>query len=201
MRALRWMIVVALLMHSRGVADSAAAVDRGAAADHDAGHDGLARWRHDPAAIHAGGTRDLARHPMERRSGRHRQLRADLPRCRCAGEQLHRRHAALDGLEHSGDRYRLAQDLPDGFELPNGTRQISVSGSRYRGPGAPAAGPIHHYVMELYALDTMLDIKVAPQGHQDPNPNAASHPHLRSCRQWWATSAERQPTSGCSTGS
>ncbi len=66
----------------------------------------------------------------------------------------------------------LQQNLPDGFELPNGTRQISVSGSRYRGPGAPAAGPIHHYVMELYALDTMLDIKVAPQGNQDPNPNA-----------------------------
>jgi Raf kinase inhibitor-like YbhB/YbcL family protein len=66
----------------------------------------------------------------------------------------------------------LPQNLPDGFELPNGTRQISVSGSRYRGPGAPAAGPIHHYVMELYALDTMLDIKVAAQGNQDPNPNA-----------------------------
>jgi hypothetical protein len=66
----------------------------------------------------------------------------------------------------------LQQNLPDGFELPNGTRQISVSGSRYRGPGAPAAGPIHHYVMELYALDTMLDIKVAPQGNQDSNPNA-----------------------------
>jgi Raf kinase inhibitor-like YbhB/YbcL family protein len=66
----------------------------------------------------------------------------------------------------------LQQNMPDGFELPNGTRQISVSGSRYRGPGAPAAGPLHHYVMELYALDTMLDIKVAAQGNQDPNPNA-----------------------------
>ena len=65
----------------------------------------------------------------------------------------------------------LAQGRPDGFELPDGSRQISVSGSRYRGPGASATGPIHHYVMELYALDTMLDIKVAPQGPQDPNPN------------------------------
>jgi Raf kinase inhibitor-like YbhB/YbcL family protein len=65
----------------------------------------------------------------------------------------------------------LAQNMPDGFELPNGTRQISASGSRYRGPGAAAAGPIHHYLMELYALDTMLDIKVAPQANQDPNPN------------------------------
>lgn len=65
----------------------------------------------------------------------------------------------------------VAQGRPDGFELEDGTRQISASGSRYRGPGAPAAGPIHHYVMELYALDMMLDIKVNPQGPQDPNPN------------------------------
>ncbi len=65
----------------------------------------------------------------------------------------------------------VAQGRPDGFELPDGTRQISVSGSRYRGPGAPAAGPLHHYVMELYALDTMLDIKVNPQGPQEANPS------------------------------
>jgi Raf kinase inhibitor-like YbhB/YbcL family protein len=65
----------------------------------------------------------------------------------------------------------IAQGRPDGFELEDGTRQISVSGSRYRGPGAPAAGPIHHYVMELYALDTMLDVKVNPQGAQEANPN------------------------------
>lgn len=65
----------------------------------------------------------------------------------------------------------VAQGRPDGFELEDGTRQISVSGSRYRGPGAPAAGPIHHYVMELYALDTMLDVKVNPQGPQEGNPN------------------------------
>ena len=26
--------------------------------------------------------------------------------------------------------------------------------------------------MEVFALDTMLDIKVPPQGPQDPNPNA-----------------------------
>ncbi len=65
----------------------------------------------------------------------------------------------------------LAQARPDGFELPDGSRQISASGSRYRGPGASATGPIHHYVMELYALDTMLDVKVPVQGPQDPNPN------------------------------
>jgi phosphatidylethanolamine-binding protein (PEBP) family uncharacterized protein len=29
----------------------------------------------------------------------------------------------------------------------------------YRGPGASAAGPLHHYVFELFALDTVLDVK------------------------------------------
>jgi Raf kinase inhibitor-like YbhB/YbcL family protein len=70
-----------------------------------------------------------------------------------------------------GTATSIAQGRPDGFELEDGTRQISVSGSRYRGPGASATGPIHHYVMELYALDAMLDIKVNPQGPQEPNPN------------------------------
>jgi Raf kinase inhibitor-like YbhB/YbcL family protein len=68
----------------------------------------------------------------------------------------------------------IAQGRPDSFEWEDGTRQLSISGSRYRGPGAAAAGPVHHYVMELYALDTMLDIKVNPQGPQDPNPNVQS---------------------------
>ena len=84
---------------------------------------------------------------------------------------------STDGLLHwmlwniPGTSTGIAQGQPDGFDLEDGTRQISVSGSRYRGPGAPAAGPLHHYVMELYALDTMLDVKVNPQGPQEPNPN------------------------------
>ena len=35
---------------------------------------------------------------------------------------------------------------------------ISASGASYRGPGAPAAGPLHHYTFEIYALDTKLDV-------------------------------------------
>jgi len=71
-----------------------------------------------------------------------------------------------------GKSNAIPQGLPDGFELEDGTRQISVSGARYRGPGAPAAGPLHHYILEIYALDAMLDVKVPQQGPQDPNPNA-----------------------------
>jgi hypothetical protein len=53
--------------------------------------------------------------------------------------------------------------LPEGVaqgELPDGSRQVSLRGNGYMGPGAPA-GPYHHYTFELYALDTKLDV---PQG-------------------------------------
>ena len=43
--------------------------------------------------------------------------------------------------------------------LPDGSYQISATGPMYRGPGAGANGPFHHYVFELYALDTKLDVK------------------------------------------
>lgn len=38
-------------------------------------------------------------------------------------------------------------------------RQISVSGPYYRGPAAPATGPPHHYIFELYALDAMINLQ------------------------------------------
>ena len=45
-------------------------------------------------------------------------------------------------------------------ELADGSRQVSLRGNGYMGPGAPA-GPYHHYTFELYALDTRLEV---PQG-------------------------------------
>ena len=52
----------------------------------------------------------------------------------------------------------LPEGVPKGSQLPDGSYQISATGPMYRGPGAAATGPLHHYVFELYALDTKLDI-------------------------------------------
>jgi Raf kinase inhibitor-like YbhB/YbcL family protein len=52
----------------------------------------------------------------------------------------------------------LPEGLAQGATLPNGARQISATGPNYRGPAAPAGGAPHHYVFELFALDTLLDV-------------------------------------------
>jgi hypothetical protein len=52
----------------------------------------------------------------------------------------------------------LAEHVPQGPELADGTRQIAVTGPYYRGPAAPASGPPHHYVFELFALDITLEV-------------------------------------------
>jgi hypothetical protein len=53
----------------------------------------------------------------------------------------------------------LPEGVPKGSQLDNGAYQISVSGPVYRGPGAPASGPRHHYTFEIIALDTKLDVQ------------------------------------------
>jgi Raf kinase inhibitor-like YbhB/YbcL family protein len=55
----------------------------------------------------------------------------------------------------------LPEGLPKGAQLPNGAYQFSATGQVYRGPGAPATGPLHHYMFEIYALDMKLDIQPA----------------------------------------
>src|SRR5438094_3543001 len=52
----------------------------------------------------------------------------------------------------------LPEGVPKGSQRPDGSYQISASGPMYRGPGAPATGPQHHYMFEVYALDTKLDV-------------------------------------------
>jgi Raf kinase inhibitor-like YbhB/YbcL family protein len=65
----------------------------------------------------------------------------------------------------------LPERVPRGAQLPDGTRQISATGPNYRGPGAPASGPPHHYVFELFALDTTLDVPAV--GASPPQTRAA----------------------------
>jgi Raf kinase inhibitor-like YbhB/YbcL family protein len=52
-----------------------------------------------------------------------------------------------------GSMRALPEGIPQGTKLTDGSRQISQTGPDYRGPAAPASGPAHHYVFELYALD------------------------------------------------
>jgi Raf kinase inhibitor-like YbhB/YbcL family protein len=57
-----------------------------------------------------------------------------------------------------------AQGLPEGMpataQMPDGAIQAkNLRGNvGYMGPGAPPAGPVHHYTFELFALDTKLDL-------------------------------------------
>jgi len=57
-----------------------------------------------------------------------------------------------------GTARSLPEHVPQGATLPDGSRQISATGPNYRAPGAPASGPPHHYVFELYALDAAIDV-------------------------------------------
>ncbi len=59
----------------------------------------------------------------------------------------------------------LTEGLPRGAKLPDGSYQISVTGPVYRGPGAAASGPLHHYMFEILALDIALDF---PAVNNDP---------------------------------
>jgi hypothetical protein len=57
-----------------------------------------------------------------------------------------------------GATHALAEGMMQGPQLADGTRQISVTGPNYRGPGAPPTGAAHYYVFELFALDATIDV-------------------------------------------
>ena len=75
----------------------------------------------------------------------------------------------------------LPEGVPQGAQLPDGSRQISASGAVYRGPGAPATGPYHHYTFEIYALDIKLDTIEAGANEQETRTKvmAAMQGHVR----------------------
>ena len=76
------------------------------------------------------------------------------------------RNRTLDDQTHwivwniPGTSKGLPENVPPQATLPDGTLQGLNGGNvvGYRGPGAPAAGPKHHYTLELFALDTKLDL-------------------------------------------
>ena len=59
-----------------------------------------------------------------------------------------------------GSATGLPEGVPATANLPDGT--VQAKGFRgmvgFMGPGAGAAGPYHNYTLELYALDTKLDL-------------------------------------------
>ncbi len=63
-------------------------------------------------------------------------------------------------LNIPGSARELAEGIPASPQLPDGSAQLKNGGKTvgYRGPGAPAAGPYHHYTFELFALDAKVDL-------------------------------------------
>ena len=59
-----------------------------------------------------------------------------------------------------GSATSLPEGMPATASMPDGAVQAkNLRGAvGYMGPGAPPAGPDHHYTFELYALDTKLDL-------------------------------------------
>jgi Raf kinase inhibitor-like YbhB/YbcL family protein len=75
-----------------------------------------------------------------------------------------------------GTATELPEAVPANATLPDGMVQGKnrAGAIGYRGPGAPAVGPYHHYTFELFALDIKLtlgpdatrdDVLAAMQGH------------------------------------
>jgi Raf kinase inhibitor-like YbhB/YbcL family protein len=53
----------------------------------------------------------------------------------------------------------LPEGVPKGSQRPDGSFQVSATGPMYRGPGAAATGPMHHYMFEIYALDAKVEVQ------------------------------------------
>jgi len=65
----------------------------------------------------------------------------------------------------------LPEGVPQGPQLPDGTRQISATGPYYRGPGALSMGSPHHYVFELFAIEQPITVQAV--GASPPETRAA----------------------------
>ncbi|RRB01118.1 YbhB/YbcL family Raf kinase inhibitor-like protein [Larkinella rosea] len=83
----------------------------------------------------------------------------DVARNKTADDNLHWLVWNIPGTLTS-----LPEGIPAGAQLSDGSYQVNVFTPSYRGPGAAASGPLHHYVFEIFALDTKLDIKPGADG-------------------------------------
>jgi hypothetical protein len=79
----------------------------------------------------------------------------DVARNRTIDDQLH-----WIVLNIPASARELPENVAPTAQLPDGSIQLKNAGGTvgYRGPGAGAQGPHHHYTWELYALDTKLDL-------------------------------------------
>jgi len=70
-------------------------------------------------------------------------------------------------LNIPGTARGLPNGVPINTQLPDGSVQLKNRRGwiGYMGPGAPAAGPSHHYTFELFALDQKLDL--GPEATRD----------------------------------
>ena len=80
-------------------------------------------------------------------------------------------------MEHPGDRDGPPENVPKGANCPTAAIN-SASGPVYRGPGAPATGPQHHYTFEIYALDTKLDVPGRPTFRDAHEGDAGDSGHI-----------------------
>ncbi len=77
----------------------------------------------------------------------------DVARMRTTEDQVHWLVWGIPGTAKG-----MPEGVPKGEKLADGSQQISASGAQYRGPGAPATGPFHHYTFEVFALDIPLNV-------------------------------------------
>jgi Raf kinase inhibitor-like YbhB/YbcL family protein len=83
----------------------------------------------------------------------------EVSRNKTSDDQLHWLVWNIPGTETG-----LPEGVPMGATLADGAYQISATGASYRGPGAPATSPRHHYTLELFALDAKLDVQPGTDG-------------------------------------
>jgi len=79
----------------------------------------------------------------------------DVARQKTTDDMLHWLMFNIPGTARS-----LPEGVPANAQTSDGATQIKNGGGviGYRGPGAPAVGPHHHYTFELYSLDIKLDL-------------------------------------------